>query len=87
MDDGIVVVENVCRLIEQGSDPGSIDRVLTVSNNHSHDHHFDSSHLPIGFYEGIVGMLFTEFLALASRIYLWYYCSHSLSDVMFEVDE
>ena len=74
VDDAIVVVENVCRLIEQGSDPkeaaliGSRQLVIPIIAMTTT---LIAVYLPIGFMEGIVGMLFTEFaFALASAVFI-----------------
>ena len=50
-------VENVCRLIEQGSDPKEAALIGSRSvsdTNHSYDYHFDSSLLLLVLWKGLL---------------------------------
>lgn len=74
VDDAIVVVENVCRLIEDGLGPkeaalvGARQLVIPIIAMTTT---LIAVYVPIGFMDGIVGMLFTEFaFALASAVFI-----------------
>ena len=74
VDDAIVVVENVCRLVEDGLPPkdaallGARQLVIPIIAMTTT---LIAVYIPIGFMEGVVGMLFTEFaFALASAVFI-----------------